>query len=762
MPVLTAVYLGRPPCPACCTAICLIFFTGASAAFGQEAQPESAASTSTPHTVLATIRATADAEEPGKDSLKATTSGIGKGHQELRDIPQSVTVVTEKLIDDRNLDTLKDTLRNTGGISFQAAEGGEEDIRLRGFSLQSSGDIFIDGMRDPAFYERDSFDWDRLEVLRGSASMLFGRGSTGGVVNQVSKQPTPREVRELSVTAGSGDFLRAVTDYDVMTGTGAALRVNGMINQSDGYGAGVSKRGLAPALRWGIGQRDEFLVSVFYLQNDNGINYGLPWLTPGANGGDYLWHSSPRNYYGMASDYASSGTAQGTFSHLHRFAEGGELKTSVRVAGYNRDQRASAIRFAAAALQPGARAVTADTFGENTVLTRGTNNKTMGMDTVYAQSDYSGRQAWFGRENAIQSGVDFADEKFENFATAAPTGTMLTKLTTKVGTPDDGAVINEQSRAWTRNRTFEAKAAGAYLQDLLQVASSWKVLGGLRWDRFLGDYHNIAIAAPANNACAIQPATQIGRSDSLFSRRVGVLFQPTYLSSFHFSYGTSFNTSGDTYQYDAGTANTGPESSRNFELGARLDSASGDFTTRLAVFHSTKYNERNRDADTVNACNYVLSGERHVAGFELDLAGRPMHGLEIYLSYAYLPIARVDSSSGAAGTDLVGSRPGLTPRHGGTIWSTYEISSQWRVGAGLNARSSDKPVGLAVDSLIEAPAFLTGDLMVEYKRRTIALKANLTNLTDEHYADTLYRGHYIPGKPRTLEVTATMNFQDRP
>ena len=84
---------------------------------------------------------------------------------------------------------MKEALHYTAGISFQAAEGGEEDIRLRGFSLTASGDIFVDGVRDPAFYERDVFNFDRIEVLRGSASMLFGRGSTGGVVNQVSKQP---------------------------------------------------------------------------------------------------------------------------------------------------------------------------------------------------------------------------------------------------------------------------------------------------------------------------------------------------------------------------------------------------------------------------------------------------------------------------------------------------------------------------------------------------------------------------------------------
>ena len=164
-----------------------------------------------------TVKAKTDTER-GKDSLQATTTTIGKGRQELRDIPQSITIVTERLIDDRNLDTVKDALRNTAGISFLAAEGGEEDIRLRGLPLQSTGDVFVDGMRDPAFYERDTFFLDRLELIRGSASMLFGRGSTGGAVNQVTKVARLFGENQIDVTVGSHEYLRTVGDFNVKLG----------------------------------------------------------------------------------------------------------------------------------------------------------------------------------------------------------------------------------------------------------------------------------------------------------------------------------------------------------------------------------------------------------------------------------------------------------------------------------------------------------------------------------------------------------------
>jgi catecholate siderophore receptor len=738
-------------------------FGMATLAMAQTAAPAPSAAASAPEGDLPAVLVRGRAEPQGKDGVRAATTGVAKGNQALRDVPQSVTVVTERLLDDRNLDTMKDALKNTAGISFLAAEGGEEDIRLRGFSLQGTGDIFIDGLRDPAFYDRDSFSWDRLEVLRGSASMLFGRGSTGGAVNQVTKQPMLLPQREVAVTAGSGGYLRGTADVNVKTGERNALRVNAMLTTAENDGIPTDKQGLAVAYRHGIGNRDEFIASFYHLDNDNGLHYGLPWLAPGVAGGNWLWPTDPKNYYGMASDYVRSGTTQGTVGHIHRFGGGAELKTVVRAADYKRDQRSSAVRFAAADLQPDGLPVTVDTFGPGTVLNRsgatgtGVQLKVMNMDTLQLQSDYSGRHGWFGLEHAVQAGVDAADESFDGFG-LSPDSPVLTKPRTTVGAPDDGAEVDEAARLLVLNRTFEARALGAYLQDLMQIAPAWKLLGGLRWDRFEGTYNNLSAPANPNNNCTLQPATVVGRSDSLWSRRFGVLYQPTQRQSYHLSYGTSFNTSGDTYQYDAGSANVAPESSRNVELGARLDAADGRFTTRLALFHTTKYNERNRDATSVDACNYVLSGKRHAAGFEVDLAGRLTPRWEVYASYAFIPSARVDSSSGAQGTETQGSRPGLTPRHSGTVWTTYRVGSSWRFGAGLNARSGDRPAGLAPDSAIWAPRFITGDLMAEYTLENLVIKANLVNVADKHYADVLYRGHYIPGKPRTLQVTATMLF----
>ena len=574
-------------------------------------------------TTLAPLAVKARAETD-ENSLRATSSGIGKGNQALRDIPQSVTVMTQKLMEDRQQTTVKQALHNAAGITFLAAEGGEEDIRLRGFSLAASGDIYVDGVRDPAFYERDLFSFERVELLRGSASMLFGRGSTGGVVNQVSKPPLLADVSDVSVTVGSGEYVRLTGDFNLKTGDAAGLRINVMKTQGNEAGLKTDVQGIAPSLRWGIGTADEFTLSGYYLQNDNGINYGLPWLQ-----GRPI-PINPKNYYGAASDINAGSAAWATLNHVHRFGDGAELKTTLRHGRYARDQRASALRFCVRTVTSTTGVVTnpdcpsaAPTFATldaSTPLVRGSNNKVQDMNTTYLQSDYSATLKGLGLQHEVLAGVDAAQEDFRNYATALPAGVALDKNTprTTIGTPNDGTAVDESRRLLVLNRSFDARALGLYAQDLVQVAPGWKLLAGLRWDHFKGRYF-----APASTAAngTVTAAVTRERSDSLWSKRLGVLYQPSDTASFHLSWGTSFNTSGDTYQYDDQSVNTGPESSENLELGAKLDALDGRLSTRFAIFRSTKLNERNRDPDSA-ATQALLSGKRHSAGIEFDVAGR--------------------------------------------------------------------------------------------------------------------------------------------
>lgn len=718
-----------------------------------------------PDTRLSTVKVESVLDED-RNSVQATDTTIGKGRQQLRDIPQSVTVVTERLIDDRKLDTVKEALRNTAGITFLAAEGGEEDIRLRGFSLQSTGDIFLEGLRDPAIYDRDTFALDRLEVLRGSASMLFGRGSTGGAVNQVTKQPTLVERQQVDVTVGQDDYLRVVGDFSLRTGEDQALRLNAMKTDADNDGRGnsLNKRGIAASYGLNLGGVNEIVASLYHLDNENGVNYGLPFVSiPNEPNERALMEVDQRANYGLESDINKSDATVATLAHTHRLSMTSELKTQLRVSEFSRDLRSGAIRFAPANLQPNGEAVDVTNISPNTVLNRGTHIKKQDMNVLQLQSDYTTKFEALGLKHSMIAGVDVSREEKTVFAArnAAQGGVDITKPRTTVGNTSPSGFVDEASRVFRVNNAYESLGYGAFVQDMMELTPTVKLVGGVRYDRLKGEYQTFQIDS-ANPTGPEIPNEYYEININEFSYRGGLLYQPTARQSYHLSAATSFNTSGDAYSLNAGNAGIDPEESMNFELGAKLDSSDGRFSTRLAVFQSTKLKERNTDPLLPVT---VLTGKRRVRGFEADVAGRLTPEWEVFASTTWLPYARVLEAapcppSGQCVQAAVGERPGdrpaLTPRFSGTVFSTYQVSPAWRLGGGLNVVSEQRPTRVA----FSVPSYVTVDLFAEYTAipDRLVFKANLNNLTDKLYAEQLYPAHYIPGQGRQLFLTASLMF----
>lgn len=709
--------------------------------------------------VLPTVRARASAEKQGKDDYQATETRIGKGKQDIRDIPQSLTVITEKVMDDRNFSNVKEVLKNTAGISFQAAEGGEEDVKVHGISLQSTGDIFIDGMRDPAFYDRDTFFLDKIELLRGSASLLFGRGSTGGAVNQVTKQAQLADQNQIDVTVGSHGAIRAVADFDKRTGETSGLRVSAMTNTADSNGAGskIDKRGIGLNYRYGVDETDEFGITLYGLQNDNGINYGVRWMrqSPTDTVANKLnTKLDPDAYYGLASDFNKGTAYYGMLSHTHRFSKDTEVVTKLRYAEYTRDQRATLWNFAAAAQQPGGQVVSLDTLTNATILTRGFQPKKQDMQTVTAQSDLSTRFDALGFKHTLQAGVDFAKEKKQVFGqiTAAQGGIVPTRPNTTIGTPSDGASIDESLRSYRKTSAYVSDAYGGYVQDMIEVAPMWKVLAGLRYDHLKGDYDTYAV--PTNALTPVTTSTYQMKVSEV-SKRGAVLFQPDAQWSFHLMGATSFNTSGDAYSLNAANQDIPPEKSVNVELGAKWDSADGRLSLRASAFRNTKLHERN--TDPLNANVVTLSGKRHAAGLDFDVAGRITPAWEIFGNFTWIPVAKIDISS-ATGGELQGQRPSLTPRYSGSLWTAYQVLPQLRLGAGVNARSGQTPNRNPAN--IYAPKFVTADVMAEYTvvPDQLSFKLYVSNIANKLYADQLYTSFYVPGTGRVTSLTGTYKF----
>ncbi|MBI2768527.1 MAG: TonB-dependent siderophore receptor [Burkholderiales bacterium] len=700
------------------------------------------------------------AEAPqGKEALQTKKTTIGKGNQDIRDIPQSITVITEKLIDDVKLDTLRDALHYTAGITFAATENGtDQDIRLRGFPIATTGDLMIDGMRDPSQYDRDTFNIERVEVMRGSASMLFGRGSTGGVVNQVSKKPLLADQTDVVGTVGTGGYYRTTADFNIRTGETSALRINAMYNKAGNGGANIDKRGIAPSFSWGLDTADEFTVGLFYLKSNN-----IPMAAVRYVNGD-LARVRPGDFYGTTADFANG---EATYVHgawKHAFANGGELRTQLRSGVFDRAQWSTAVGAcgatptAAGTCPAGAPVVTS--LNPATFLTRsGLTPRKDRYKATYAQSDYSQSFNAMGFKHELMAGVDASREEAERFQTNG--STLGIRPATQVGTPDNGAGLigTGLGPQWRNSSGYSAKAVGVYAQDMIHVAPAWKLLGGVRYDSFKGDFEQLNYAAGA--AGALTSVTRTHLSNSPWSYRAGVLYQPSPTQSYHVSYGTSFNTSADTYQFvTPQTANTPPEKSRNLEIGAKLDWLGGALSTRGAIFRTEKFNERTTDADFA-ATTFLLSGKRHTSGLELDVVGRLTPKWEIYGSYTWIPVARIDAL-GSAQAASVGARVGLTPRHSGALWASYQVDSKLRIAAGAHGASENRPLqgtSGAESTTARVPAYVVADAMVEYKfTPDVYVQLNVNNLTDKAYGDQLYPGFTVLGAKRQVLATLGVRY----
>jgi catecholate siderophore receptor len=456
----------------------------------------------------------------------------------------------------------------------------------------------------------------------------------------------------------------------------------------------------------------------------------------------------PSTYYGMASDQNAGHATYGTLSHIRRLADGGEVRTQLRRGAYARDQRASTIRLCQGSTNattgvytPNANCPTVTSsnlsnFSASTLLNRGTQLKIQDLNSTYVQSDYSQTHSAWGLKHEVLAGMDAALEKRVVYGArnAAQGGIVPTKAPTTVGTPADGATVDEGARSLRVTNRYQSTSWGLYAQDLVHI------------DHLVGQYDTWSLPNTAPT-----PVTTAGYRMvvSELSKRVGLLYQPSEQASYHVSLANSFNTSGDAYSLSASNVNTPPEQAVNLEIGAKLDSTDKRFTTRLAAFKSVKLHERNTDP-LVNLT--TLSGRRHVAGLEVDVTGRLTPQWELYGSFMWLPIANIDTPVAGGET----GRPSLTPQHSGTVWSTHQLTPQWRVGGGLNLRGRQTPnrnPGWTV------PSFVTADLMAEYTvNTTLSVKGNLSNITNTLYADQLYTGHYIPGAGRMLQITASVKF----
>lgn len=280
------------------------------------------------------------AAEP-QDGYMATKTLVGKVVQDPQDIPQAITTITRSLMEEQDANSLREALRNVSGLSFNAAEGGRsgDNMLLRGF--YTFGDIYRDGIRDTAQYNREVFNLEQVDVLRGAASMIFGRGQAGGVINQVSKTPMLYGINTASAAVGSYNYLEAKGDLNQRIGETTAFRVNFMAreegsdrsNPVNGSSPEIKRGGVAPSIAFGLGTPHEVTLS-YYLNTADRPDYGVPFnaATKRPNQ-DYAKAGA---YWGNDQNFDDSATNIGTLNYLFKIAPDTQWRTVVRAANYKR------------------------------------------------------------------------------------------------------------------------------------------------------------------------------------------------------------------------------------------------------------------------------------------------------------------------------------------------------------------------------------------------------------------------------------------
>jgi catecholate siderophore receptor len=707
-----------------------MMLAGSVAAWAQTATP----SVTTSEQILKPV-IVKDQRDREAQGYNTGTTAVGKQVQALRDIPNSVTVVPEQLMHDRNADTFKEALRNVAGLTFNASEGGRvgDNITLRGFSVV--GDLYLDNIRDIAQYNRETFNLESIDVLRGSASMLFGRGSTGGIVNQVSKVPRIYQVNEATLTLGTDNYQRATVDLNRAINDTTAVRLNVLAHDQGSFRDEVTQKrfAIAPSIRFGAGTANDVTLSYYYLKEKNLPDYGVPYL----NGLPLAVPVS--TYYGLANaDYERNSAGIFTAAYTHKFSSDTSLKTMLRKADYKRDLWATPPRLTA-----GTTALSAATLVTRNRTARGGEESPLTL-----QSDLNTLFKAFGMKHEIVTGVELARETSDRWTNGNGSANPPT-ATSQIANPAANALQPDANPTLAASyfssqfryspNSYTGNTAGLYMQDTISITPQWKVIAGLRRDRLKADYTRT------------NPVGDFARTDSVTSKRVGVIYQPTDTSSYYASWGTSFNPSAELYQLDAAGSNTPPELNKNVEVGAKWDFMDGDLAARTAWFRTTKTNERNTDIASPNI--NLLSGKRHTSGIEFEIAGRISKAWEVFSSYS-AQRGNIDEASGQqAGT--LNKIPINTPNYTASIWTTYRINNRWKMGGGL------EKVGLRYANTTNTnalPAYSRVDAMVEYKFDPYAVQLNVKNLANKDYYEGVYAGHVVPGTKRSVQVAMNMKF----
>jgi catecholate siderophore receptor len=660
----------------------------------------------------------------------------------LQDAPQSVNVLPQKLLEAQGVTRLQDALRNVPGITLNAGEGAArgDTVNLRGFS--AFNDFFLDGIRDAAVYNRDTFDLQQVEVLKGPSATLFGRGSTGGVINQVSKAPGLESFRDLTVEGGSNDEVRGELDVDQPLSATSAVRLDAM-----GESSSVADRdfvrnrrwGIAPAATFGIGEPTTVTLAYMHLSEDDRPDTGVPFV----NGAPA---PVPREAdFGLLSDRAKSDVDIGTFVVRRQFDANVSLENSFRAADYSFNYIFNSPNFGSVA-SGGQGPPTPATPLSSILVGRDSPSSGANESNVTDQLDLTFRFDTGPVRHVLVTGVELSWLTNDLFRYANPFNANNNWI------PETPllAPIPNMARPFepvTTTQNTDADSEAAYVADTMKLGEHFDLIAGARVDRFAASFHQVSLTSGA--------VLNLAHTDVVGSPRVALVYKPIPNTSLYIAYGTSFDPSAEALTLTTKTANLGPVKATDYEAGFKSTVLNGGLLLTGAIFHTVVDNAQTNDPD--NPTITVLNGNERVEGIELGATGHITEQLEIVAGYTYLDGKTIASGAPSA----IGKEIPNLARNAVNVWAEYYVTPAWEIGFGGNYL--DKRFADAANTA-SAPAATVWNAMTSYRiSPRLTAQLNVNNLFDKLYYGGVYftsasENHAVPAPGRTLKVALRASF----
>ena len=675
---------------------------------------------------LSTVTVTGHSDGDG-DYHASRSSTFTRTDTPLKEIPASVTVVPAQVIKDQAMRSLADVIRYVPGALAHQGEGNRDQFILRGVS--TSADLYVDGVRDDAQVFRDLYNLERIEVLKGTAGMIFGRGGAGGVINRVTKQPVSGPVREASLGAGSWDELRGTLDVGDGVDDAAAWRLNAMAEHAGSFRSGVEldRWAINPTLALAIGPRSVLTFGVEHLRDDRTADRGIP----ARNGRPY--ETDPGTFFGNAGQSDARAVVDGAYAIVdHDFGGGTRLRNVLRVTRYDKSYQN---------VYPD-NANTSSVSDAGTMRLAAYNNANV-RTNVFSQTDVTFKADTGSVEHTLLGGLELGHQDSANKRNTGFFGPSASdSLITVPATAPLATAVRFQPNGSDADNGVRADIVGIYVQDQVTLTHDWKVVGGLRYDVFRTrfDDHRTTVAP-----------TDLARTDHGLSPRIGVLWSSTRAATFYASYSESFLPSGEQLSLAPNTVDLAPERARNYELGAHWDALPG-LTASAAIFRLDR--DDVRSPDPAHPGFFVKTGQQRTEGFEVGVQGDVTPRWRVHGGYSNLN-GRITQTTSAAPAGAVLQ---LVPEHLFSLWNRVTLGASWAAGLGFVYQSTSFAT---LDNRVELPGFARTDAAVycAVAGGRASAAVNVENVFDRKYTPTADGNNNLsPGAPRNVRITLNAVF----